>query len=67
MKLNEFVEHIKHKSLSIKIYDMDNKLIYENSIGGYLTSVIKSKIGNWIIKFIYPEDNLLMIYLKEVN
>ena len=62
MKLGEFIHHIKHRSLSIKIYDMDNNLLYDGDVGQYLNSVYR--YDNYIVKYIYPEDDLLMLYLK---
>lgn len=54
MKLNEFINHIKHNSVYINISNKFNNLLYSGTIGTYKTSVIKDKINNVNVKFIYP-------------
>ena len=71
MNLNDFMSHMKHKSLSIKIeklipneeLGLTTKLLYDGDVGTYGTTVIKSQIGNEKIFVINPEDNLLIIIL----
>lgn len=54
MKLYEFINHIKHNKIYINITNKFNSSIYSGTIGTYKTSVIKDKIDNSNVKFIYP-------------
>lgn len=62
MTLNEFINHIKHNSLRIKIYfyqDIDEydeyaEELWNDTVGGYRTSVMKSHIGECDIVTIHP-------------
>ena len=54
MKLNEFINHIKHNSVYINISNKFNSSIYSGTIGEFKTSIIKDKINNVNVKFIYP-------------
>lgn len=54
MKLYEFINHIKHNSVYINISNKFNHSIYSGTIGEFKTSVIKDKINNVNVKFIYP-------------
>ena len=64
MKLVEFINHIKHNSLSIKIIGSNYITIYDGSIGSYKTSVIKNKIDECEINKILTDENQLYIYIK---
>ena len=63
MKLNEFINHIKHNSLSIEIIDYSYITIYDGSIGSYKTSVIKNKIDE---KGIFI-DNCIIFKIHDTN
>lgn len=74
MKVNDFIEHNKHNSVKIAIYDINNKTIYSGSIGEFKHSLVKDKISNCDIKMIYPYpliNDLFQVYidydLKEVK
>lgn len=54
MKLYEFINHIKHNKVYINISNKFNHSIYSGTIGTYKTSVIKDKINESDVKFIYP-------------
>jgi hypothetical protein len=59
MKIREFINHIKHKSLKITIYSniLKPKVWFEGTIGEYSTSVVKSKLDNEEIQLIVPTKN----------
>lgn len=66
MTLNEFINHIKHKSLGITILDAnDIEVLYAADVGCYLTSTAKNTIGNRLIDRITPIGNNLTIYLSQ--
>ena len=58
MTLWEFLQHIKHKSIELKIYDLyeekGNNFLYIGTIGEYLTSVKASELNSWSICKVYP-------------
>jgi hypothetical protein len=54
MTLGEFLNHIKHKSLKIKIVDRDEE--FDGTVGEYETSVVKSKINNKPINIVFPSE-----------
>lgn len=54
MKLYEFINHIKHNKIYINITNKFNDSIYSGTIGEFKTSIIKDKINNTNVKFIYP-------------
>ncbi len=64
MKVNEFIHHIKHNSVKIKIskyYEVAQdiiqpKVVYDGTIGTYLTSVARNQIDNSNISIIHPQD-----------
>jgi hypothetical protein len=67
MTLGEFLNHIKHKSLKIKIVDRDEKFI--GTVGEYETSVVKSEINNKPITIVFPNEfhpGGLVILLTEI-
>ena len=53
MTLNEFINHLKHNSININVFE-DGKIWYLGSVGSYKTSIVKSKIGNFRIEKIEP-------------
>ena len=67
MKLNEFIDHMKHNSVKIKIIDyLPNLELYSGDVGTYKTSVIKSEINDCFIVYIKPDnfnEKLLRIYI----
>ena len=67
MKLNEFIDHMKHNSVKIKIFDyLPNLELYSGDVGTYKTSVIKSEINDCFIVYIKPDnfnEKLLRIYI----
>lgn len=74
MKVNDFIEHSKHNSVKIAIYDINNKTIFTGCIGEFKHSLVKDKISNVEIKMIYPYpliNDLFQLYidydLKEVK
>lgn len=65
MKLNEFINHIKHNSLSIMIIDFDyHETLYDGSIGSYKNACVRSEIDNCKIVKILTDENQLYIYIK---
>ena len=52
MTLGEFLSHIKHKSLKIRIVDRDVE--FEGTLGEYETSVVKSEINYKLINVVFP-------------
>lgn len=64
MKLNEFIEKIRHRSLKITIATKCNTILYEGTVGSYLTSVFRQNHGEKIIFAIFPTLNELLIELN---
>lgn len=67
MTLGEFLNHIKHKSLKIKIIDRDEK--FDGTLGEYETSIVKSEINNKPINVVFPNEfhhGELVILLGEI-
>lgn len=64
--INEFIAHLKHKSLILNIKDEETKeTLFNDALGAYLTSLNREKTGGRIIKNIYVyDDELLEIYVK---
>lgn len=64
MKVNEFIHHIKHNSVKIKISKyvevaqdiIQPKVVYDGTVGTYLTSVLRNQIDNSNISTIHPQD-----------
>lgn len=63
MKLDKFIEHIKHKSLFINVFE-DAHLLFIGTIGEYLTSTIRSKIHDSLIEKIEPLTNDFNIFVR---
>ena len=63
MNIQDFISHIKHRSLGLIIIE-DNVDLYEGSIGMYQTSCVKTRLDNDIIEKIIPNDNVFIIYAK---
>jgi hypothetical protein len=55
MTLGEFLNHIKHKSLKIKIVDRDEE--FNGTLGEYETSVVKSEINYKPINVVFPNED----------
>ncbi len=67
MTLGEFLNHIKHKSLKIRIIGKNEK--FNGTVGEYETSVVKSKINNKPINIVFPNEfhpGGLIIFLGEI-
>ena len=68
MTLGEFLSHIKHKSLKIKIIDTDEE--FNGTLGEYETSVVKSEINYKPINIVFPDKDYypggLVILLGEI-
>ena len=67
MCLGEFLSHIKHKSLKIKIIDRDVE--FDGTLGEYETSVVKSEINYKLINVVFPNEfhpGGLIIFLGEI-
>ncbi len=58
MKVREFIDHIKHKSLKITIYSnlLKPKVWFEGTIGEYSKSLVKDEINNQEIQLIVPNQ-----------
>lgn len=67
MTLIEFINHIKHKSLSICVYGSLHQGVYDllvdTNIGEYLHLICRKNLDNCVIDHILCMDNLLEIYL----
>ncbi len=55
MTVGEFLNHIKHKSLKIRILDRDVE--FEGTLGEYETSVVKSEINYKLINVVFPNES----------
>lgn len=68
MKLIEFIDHIKHRSLNIKIENDDIYgdfcTYFEGTIGEYQTAIIRSKLDNALIERIEPTAQSLRIFVR---
>lgn len=66
MTLDQFINHIKHKSLMIDVFQCNNgcKQYYSGLIGSYLTSVVRSKIGSCRIEKIEPLVTSFNIFIE---
>ena len=67
MNLNEFISHIKHRSLGIYVFGGTKscKQYFFGDVGTYTTSIVKNKIGSWRIVKIEPIPGSLNIFLEE--
>lgn len=69
MTLNEFVNHIKHNSLTLNIECRHKEVPdYIGTIGTYKHSAFKSSFGSIEVSRIYPaykEDDILYVTLDE--
>jgi hypothetical protein len=54
MSVGEFLNHIKHKSLKIRIVDRDVE--FEGTLGEYETSLVKSEINYKLINIVFPDE-----------
>lgn len=62
--LDEFVSHIKHKSLGLTIVRYEtNQVLYKEDIGCYMTSIFKQKFGSKQIVYLVPIDNAFNVYI----
>lgn len=64
MKLNEFIEKIRYRTLKITIATKCNTILYEGTVGTYLTSVFRQKHGEKTIFAIYPTEKEWLIELN---
>lgn len=66
MTLNEFINHLKHNSININVFE-GGKIWYLGSVGSYKTSIVKPKIGNFRIEKIEPLelDENMNIFIKD--
>lgn len=64
MTLGDFMNHMKHKSLSIMISNQDD-ILYRGNVGSYEHSVFKSTSNDKLIICITCDDNLLHIKIKK--
>lgn len=65
MKLSEFINHLAHKSLKLKIiafdYDMNYMIkIFEGTIGELLHWVKYPMVMDFVVENVCPEDNNLL-------
>ena len=63
MELDKFIAHIKHRSCFINIFE-DAHLLFIGTIGEYLTSVIRGKIGDSLVEKIEPLTNDFNIFVR---
>lgn len=66
MTINEFIDHIKHKSMKVIIIDANDKLIYNGTLGTFINSVARLKIGFVDIVFIQPTYNTFNIHIPSI-
>ena len=60
MTIEEFIKHLKHKSLRIKIIEEQDKnlsVIFLGDVGVYLNWVERKTYGKMIIHHIIPSSN----------
>lgn len=67
MTLNEFIEHIKHNSVTMDIFAGVNscKFYFTGTIGTFKNAVLRSKIGNVRIVKIEPLAQSFNIFIDE--
>lgn len=66
MTLGEFILHLKHKSISIKIlgYESDN-LLYIGDVGGYLHWIYRSRFDKaFIYQIKFSSNGIMLIYIE---
>lgn len=70
MTISEFISHMKHKSVNIKIrvHDENDKnyewnIIFNSDIGSFMNSVLYNKISNYLIDSIIPEECSFNLYV----
>ena len=63
MTLLEFLNHIKHKSLSITIIDYDGELIMETCVGQYYNMLSRKILDNKKVYNVTCKENLFIIQL----
>lgn len=66
MKLNDFINHIKHNSLGIDIFT-EAKIEYLGTVGDFKNAIVKNKIGERKIYKIEPLANSLNIFLEKLE
>lgn len=64
MRLNEFLDKIRYKSLKILITTRNDVNLYEGTVGTYLTSVFRQQHGEKIIFTVLPIVDELIIQLS---
>ncbi len=63
MTLDEFLKVIRYRSLKLIIYSNDCFVLYEGTLGEYMTSVFRQKNSNQEIFHVFPHKNELEINL----
>lgn len=67
MKLREFIGHIKHNSVILGVYDLDNdEIIFNGSIGESKHNIMILKYYDYEISSISCYDNSFQLYIREV-
>ena len=64
MKLNDFIDHIKHNSLVVDIFT-GARIEFLGTVGEFKNAVVRGKIGERQIEKIEPLSQSLNIFLKE--
>jgi hypothetical protein len=64
MNLNEFISHIKHRSLKICV-SYGGGIAYLGTVGEFESANVRSKIGKCKINTIEPISGSLNIFLEE--
>lgn len=66
MTLGEFILHLKHKSISIRVlgFESDN-LLYNGDVGGYLHWIYRSDYDkSEIYQIQFSSNGIMLIYLE---
>ena len=64
MKLEEFINHLKHKSLTLTLCYEDGKHIYSTTVGEYTHWIHKNDYSDMIIDMITTSADGFTIYLE---
>lgn len=66
MTLGEFILHLKHKSITIRIlgFESDN-ILYDGDVGGYLHWINRSDYDkDYIYNIKFSNNGIMLIYLE---
>lgn len=67
MTLIEFIKHLAHRSIKIRLYDLNKKLVYEDTIGTYVHSIKRNIFDDCKIMELIPDDSdIFVVYLYMV-